>query len=309
MQKLFSIVTLLLVLFFGLEATSAQVQKRMVAVTVDDLPSNAGEYPVMKQINDRLLAALKAHRVPAIGFVVGSRLEAAGQTALRTNILRQWLNDGHDLGNHSFSHVAIDRVAFPAYAADVVRGEQVLTTLLTEKGRKLKYYRHTQLRTGPTEEYRRQLSEFLAGRGYTVAPVTVDNNDYVYSIAYSRVKAKGDKKLAKKVADDYLRYMESVFEHFERLSTEFLGYEVRQTLLIHANEINADHFGGLAERLTKRGYEFVTLDEALKDHAYAMPEAQSKKGISWLHRWMLAKGLTIKEEPSQPEWITKLAQY
>jgi hypothetical protein len=45
------------------------------------------------------------------------------------------------------------------------------------------------------------------------------------------------------------------------------------------------------------------LREALKDEAYKLPEAQSKRGLSWLHRWMLAKGLPMKEEPGEPNWL------
>ncbi len=36
------------------------------------------------------------------------------------------------------------------------------------------------------------------------------------------------------------------------------------------------------------------------------PDAQAKTGLSWLHRWMLAKGLEMRPEPSEPEWIAEL---
>jgi hypothetical protein len=55
-----------------------------------------------------------------------------------------------------------------------------------------------------------------------------------------------------------------------------------------------------------RGYKFVSLEEALKDPAYSLPDAQVTKGLSWLHRWMLAKGDKIKPEPNVPEFISVL---
>jgi len=58
--------------------------------------------------------------------------------------------------------------------------------------------------------------------------------------------------------------------------------------------------------LRKRGYKFITLEEALTDEAYELPEVQSNRGLSWLHRWMLAKGLEMKEEPTQPAFINEL---
>lgn len=308
-QKLAAAGVIVLAVFALVSAQENQSERRTraVAVTFDDLPATHGEYAVMKRVTDGLLQKLKVENVPAIGFVTEFRLGGGGaEVRRRTALLKQWLDAGHDLGNHSYSHIAIDQVPFEQYAADVIKGETITRGLLEEKGRKLRYYRHTQLRTGPTQEYKMKLSAFLANRGYTVAPVTVDNNDYIYAVAYSNAKRAGNAALQGKIAADYICYMEEVFEHFEKLSSDFLGYEVKQTLLLHANEINADHFDKLAQMLRRRGYSFITLDEALQDPAYRLADAQSKRGLSWIHRWMLAKGLPIREEPLQPDWINKL---
>lgn len=282
--------------------------KREVAVTFDDLPATHGDYVGMKYITDNLLAKLIAAKVPTIGFVNEQKLSVAGEEDKRILLLKSWLDAGFDLGNHTYSHIYIDQATFDEYAADLIRGETVTRKLLQEKGKALTYFRHTQLRTGPTVEYKKKLADFLAKRGYIVAAVTIDNNDYVFAGAYSNAKRSGDRNLQNKVALTYIGYMESVFDHFEKLSQKFLGYEVKQILLLHANEINADHFDKLAQMLRKRGYKFITLDEALTDKAYKLPEAQSRRGISWIHRWMLAKGLPMKEEPPHPDWITKLSQ-
>ena len=295
-------------MFFFAIAACAQTKQREVAVTFDDLPATHGDFAKYKHITDSLLAKLATQKIPAIGFVNESKLFVGGETEKRTALLKQWLDAGHDLGNHTYSHIAIDNATFEQYTADLIRGETVTKRLLAEKGKQLKYYRHTQLRTGPTEEYRQKLGNFLSKRGYTVAPVTVDNNDYLFAVAYSRAKEKGDKALQDKLVTAYIEYMEKVFEHFENLSQEFLGREVKQTLLLHANEINADHFDKLAQMLKRRGYKFITLEDALQDEAYKMPEAQSRRGLSWLHRWMLAQGKPLKEEPIQPDWVSELTR-
>lgn len=285
-----------------------QAKQREVAVTFDDLPATRQPENLAHQtyVTNELLAKLKAEKVPAIGFVNEYRMFHYGEMDERVELLKKWLDVGHELGNHTFSHIAINNATFEEYTEDLIRGETVTRMLLEQKGKKLKYYRHTQLRTGPTEEFRLKLAEFLKNRGYTVAPVTIDNNEYIYTIIYSRAKATGDKGLQEKIVKSYVEYMESVFEHFENLSQEFLGREIKQTLLLHANEINADHFDKLAAMMRKRGYKFITLEEALKDEAYKLPEVQSMRGLSWLHRWMLAKGLKMKEEPLQPEWVNEL---
>lgn len=298
------------VLWFGLVLgfTAAAEPAREIAVTFDDLPAVEGTLAQQRDVTRKLLASLRAHGVPAIGFVNEGKLFVRGEMDARTALLRQWLDAGHRLGNHTFSHVDITQVRADAYMDDVVRGETVTRMLLAERGEKLRYFRHTQLRTGPTEAYRSQLNAALAARGYVTAPVTIDNNDYLFNRAYVLAGGRRDAAMQKKLAAEYLAYMEGVVAHFETLSDRFLGRPMKHTLLLHANDLNADHFGALASMLKRRGYRFITLDEALTDPAYQLPEAQSTRGISWLHRWMLARGSGMDEEPAEAPWVRELAR-
>ena len=281
-------------------------QRREVAVTFDDLPTPYGGLEEMRRVTARLLESVKRNGVPAVGFVNERKLLVRGEMDARTELLRAWLDAGLELGNHTFSHINLQKAPLEDYKDDVARGETVTRLLLAERGMKLRYFRHPFLFTGATPEYKRGLAEFLAGRGYTVAPVTVDNGDYIFAKVYSEARKRGDAGTAGRVADAYVPYMESVFGHFERLSAETFGREVRQTLLLHANEINADRFDELAAMLKRRGYAFVTLEEALKDPAYAEPDALYKNGISWLHRWRMAKGLPTRWEPEAPKFVDEL---
>jgi hypothetical protein len=78
-------------------------------------------------------------------------------------------------------------------------------------------------------------------------------------------------------------------------------------LLLHANELNADYLDRLVGMLKGRGYNFIGLDQALQDPAYDRPdEYVGPRGLSWLHRWALADGLQVKEEPREPAWIRDL---
>src|SRR5256714_1152387 len=279
---------------------------REVAVTFDDLPSPHGDLEDMRRITTRLLGSVKRNRVPTIGFVNEAKLYRRGEIDARTELLRAWLDAGFELGNHTFSHINLQRATLAEYEEDLVRGETVTRMLLAERGRKLRYFRHPFLFTGTTPEYKKGLSDFLAARGYTVAPVTVDNNDYVFADVYYKARKRGDAETARRVAAAYVPYMESVFEHFERLSAETFGREIKQTLLLHANEINADHFDELAAMLRRRGYKFVTLEEALRDPVYEEPDALYKSGVSWIHRWRAARGLQQKWEPRSPKFVDDL---
>src|SRR2546421_4663930 len=204
---------------------------REVAVTFDDLPSPYGDLEDMRRITARLLESVKRNRVPTIGFVNEAKLYRRGEMDARTDLLRAWLDAGFELGNHTFSHINLQKAPLAEYEDDVVRGETVTRMLLAERGMKLRYFRHPFLFTGTTPEYKRGLADFLVSRGYTVAPVTVDDDDYVFAKVYFDAKKRGDTATARRVADAYVPYMESVFEHFERLSVETFGREIRQVLL------------------------------------------------------------------------------
>ena len=290
----------------GQDKSLNQSAARAVAITFDDLPATHGGYETMSDTTKRLLASITSNRVPAIGFVNEGKLFHRGEIDRRTELLQMWLDAGLELGNHTFSHVYIDQVPLSKYQEEVIRGETVTRMLLNRRGMRLRYFRHTQLRTGPTPEYKAALDRFLAERGYTTAPVTIDNQDFMFADIYSRAKARGDRETMKRVGAAYVPYMEQVFEFFERLSADFLGYEVKQVLLLHANELNADYFDDLVGMMRKRGYAFITLEEALKDKAYSLADAQATRGLSWIHRWMIAKGHRMRPEPGEPEFITAL---
>lgn len=286
---------------------------RTVAVTIDDLPGPSAamirnDPATLAAMTRQLLAALAAHQVPAVGFVNAGKLEVDGEgeaeRAARVDVLRLWTAAGLELGNHTYSHPSLNRTELPAFEADLERGEPVLRTLLAEHGRRLRYFRHPFLQVGLELSKRRAFEADLAARGYIVAPVTVDNDEYVFAAVYADARRRGDDERAARVSSDYLDYMERVFAFVEEVSGRLLGREVAQTLLIHANTLNAETFDRLATRLERRGYRFVSLETALADPAYGLPDDYvGGWGISWLHHWELTAGRRRSPAPDPPAWI------
>ena len=56
------------------------------------------------------------------------------------------------------------------------------------------------------------------------------------------------------------------------MAQRLIGYEPKQILLLHGNQLEADHIGDLIELMKKRGYRFITLEDALSDKAYSQPD-------------------------------------
>lgn len=300
-----------ILLFLLLAAAPSPTPSRAVAVTVDDLPCNpkeGGSAAEQVAINRDLVRVLRAREIPAVGFVNEVRLHTDGAVdPARVAALTPWLEGGLELGNHTFSHPSLHRTPLPAYLEDVARGETVLRGLLGARGGELRWFRHPFLQTGRDLETRAAVEDFLARRGVRVAPVTIDNAEWIFASAYLQA---GARKRAR-IADAYLAYMEAKTDYWERQSVALFGREIPQVLLVHGNHLNADHFDRVAAMLLRRGYRFVTLERAVSDPAYRSEDRfTGAAGISWLHRWALTKGgkdLLLAGEPKAPPWVLAAA--
>ena len=309
----------LAILFFLLVFTGAafsvfgQKTQRFIAVTIDDLPvvSTRRDLKNRQEITRKLLAHITKAKVPAIGFVNENKLYTnEKRDEAQIDLLRSWLNANLELGNHTFSHVNIANVPLEKYKDEILKGEIITRVLLQAMGMKPRYFRHPFLWTGLSLETKSDLGKFLDEHGYTIAPVTIDNSDWIFARAYDNAFDRGDEKLMKQIGAAYVPYLDAKMDYWERQSVRIFGREIKQILLIHANFINSDYFDDLAKMLKKRGYKFVSLEEALKDEAYKLPDNFVRRnGISWLHRWALDKGRenVLPDEPKTPDFVLKAA--
>jgi peptidoglycan/xylan/chitin deacetylase (PgdA/CDA1 family) len=294
-------------------ATTAETPaspQRAVALTFDDLPviSTTADTAIQWSVTNGILNALRAAQAPAIGFVNEGKLGAGGVRVARTRMLHAWIDAGHDLGNHSYSHPDLNSTPLDEYTADIVRGEDVTTRL---RGAAPAFFRHPFLHAGNDSAKKAGLEQFLAGRGYRVAPVTIDNSEWVFARAYDNALDSGDSTLARRVADEYVTYMDTVFGFYEAQSRAIVGREIPQILLLHANRINGDHLGELVAMMRRRGYRFITMEDALRHDAYDRTDAYvGPAGITWLHRWALTDDLDrsiFRGEPEVAEFVEEAA--
>lgn len=279
---------------------AAPAPLRAVAITIDDLPRGGDKGPrdfaALTAMTARLLQPFREQRIPVTGFVNAGRYPD-DDTGLR-KLLEQWLDAGAQLGNHSYSHFDLNDVPLAQYTADITRGEEPLRSVLAAHGQKLVYFRHPYLHVGATSETKQGLAQFLKAHGYITAPVTIDDADYAWAASYLRAEDRD------RAARGYVPYMESVVAFFEQRAVEVFGREFPQILLIHANQLNADQMPQLLEMFRRRGYRFVSLEEALRDPVYGSAENYvGRGGFSWIHRWSRVRGLPNKAEPDAPDWV------
>lgn len=313
-MKLISKLVVLLCALFSVSMLTFAADKpdRQVSITIDDLP--AASAPTMSaaeitQMTTKLLTTIRDQKVPVVGFVNEKKLYKLGEVDERINALKMWLDYGFELGNHTYSHASLNKTPLAAWEEEVMRGETVTSMLMAQHKMKLRYFRHPYLDTGRDPETRRQAEQFLTQRGYRIAPITLDAWDWMYATVYEDAKKRGDAALEKKLVDSYLDYSNQVFAYAEQFSTRLLGYEPKQILLIHGNQLEADHIAELFDVFRKRGYRFITLEDALSDSAYGLPDTYvGEEGTGWLDHWAITMGKIPQGQPQFPQWVIDLAK-
>jgi peptidoglycan/xylan/chitin deacetylase (PgdA/CDA1 family) len=280
---------------------------RQVAVTIDDLPAGmADRLPAadITALTTKLLTTLRDQKIPVVGFVNEKKLYKTGEVDERIKALQMWLDYGFELGNHTFSHASLNQIELKDWEDEVIQGESVTRMLLAPRKMKLRYFRHPYLDTGRDLLTRRQAEAFLVGRGYRIAPITLDGWDWMFAGLYEDAKKRSDADLQGKIVKEYLAYHDAVFAYSEQLSAKIVGYEPKQILLLHASNLEADHIGELLDVLRKRGYRFVTLEDALSDPAYSLPDTYvGEEGTGWLDHWAITQGKIPQGAPQFPQWV------
>jgi len=255
-----------------------------------------------------LIQELKEHKVPAIGFLTGSMVSDGEKLfPVRANIAKLWIDAGFELGLGGFKHIWLYHTPADEYIANIEKNEAVAKQLIGETGSQPRHFSYPYLNTGRTVEDKAKVEAWLASRGYTSVKYTFDNNEWMYSYAYDMARNDNDVNTMKEIREAYLDYMSRMFDHYEAYSQELFGRDIPQTMVLTPSRLitdTADEFFAMA---AKRGYTFITIDEAQSDPAYKTKEDfTGEAGISWFERWQMAKGRPLLKEPGVDQTVERI---
>ncbi len=286
--------------------------EHLVALTFDDLPfvNNGNENPDRyRQRMGTLSRYLKANAIPAVGFVNELRLYRGGKLdRAAKGVLEEWLDNGLELGNHTYSHSSLHVLPPSRFEAEVIDGEKITRQLVAQRGARLKYFRPPYLHVGLTPEMRHDAEALLKRLGYQVAPVTININDWSFAAAYEKLLAKDKSPQRERLLQAYLAHISESLAYAERLSRELFGRSIRHVAGLHANSLNTDNIDAIAKHMRRQGFRFISLDEALRDEAYtSLDTYHGPRGESWLYHWAVSVGLHPIDEPKVPDFVKRLA--
>jgi hypothetical protein len=255
-----------------------------------------------------LIEKLKSHKVPAIGFVQGGLISDGDKLfPARANIVRLWRDAGFEIGIGGFKHIWFSSTPYGDYVANVVKNETIVKKILDETNQEIRHFSYPFLNNGGNLEDKTKFEGWLKDRNYRFVPYTFDNDEWLYSFAYDYARNNNDINSMKLVRDEFVEYMQKMLTYYEEYSLDMFQREIAQTMVLTPSRLVADSSDELFGMFEKRGYAFVSMDEALADEAYQTPERLTgNSGISWFKRWASKQGKLLREEPKVSEEVARI---
>ena len=200
-----------------------------------------------------------------MGLVIWGNVKTGADRVL----LRRWLVAGHELGNHSASHLDLTTTASDTYISDVEAGRAGLAGFLAaEDNRHVRFFRFPYLDEGETTAKLDAVRAYLARSGQRNLPVTIDDQDWEFEKPWVEARRKNDNKETERIGDEYQEALHVEIRDQEAKGDRLFGRTVPQILLLHANEVGAAQWDSLFTWLERRGYRFATADEVLADAVF-----------------------------------------
>lgn len=271
----------------------------VVALTFDDLPaaSNLPPGETRAGILTKLAAELNAsHLGGTYGFVNAIKLRdnEDAQKALQI-----WVNAGMNIGSHTWSHMSLSDNTAEFFEEDVVLNEPDLQWYA--ESRDWRWFRYPFLWEGDTLEKRRTVRTFLKERGYRIAQVTLDFEDYEWNSAYARCVAKQDKNAIEWLRRSYLDTATEYITLGRREEQIAFGHEIPNVMLLHATAFTTRMLPELIELLSKQGFGFASLPEVESNLDFSRdPDAPLRYGGTLPDQFMDSRHLpypTVQPKP------------
>jgi peptidoglycan/xylan/chitin deacetylase (PgdA/CDA1 family) len=239
---------------------------QQVAFTFDDLPAH-GALPAGQtrlQIANSILATLHdQHLPPVYGFINAAKVEKAPDDIA---VLKAWRAAGQPLGNHTYSHPALNERTPAEFEADIAKNEPILASLMP--GSDWRWFRYPFLWEGETLEKRHAVRTYLQQNGYHIAQVSLDFEDYLWNEPYARCVTKHDDQSIDSLRATYLSTADQYITVFREATHTLYGRDIPYVLLMHIGAFDAKMLPDLIDLFRRRGFTFTTLPDAMKDPAY-----------------------------------------
>jgi peptidoglycan/xylan/chitin deacetylase (PgdA/CDA1 family) len=273
-----------------------------IAITVDDLPVHQPFPPgvTANQVNDQMIAALRAANVPAIGFVNGVGTEQFPESM---QALKDWRAAGFPLGNHTWTHPHLSEMTIEQFEAEVAKGEPLLTELNGNED--WRWFRYPFLDEGKDAAQRVAARQVLAKHGYRIADVKMSFSDWAFTGAWARCSAAHDQNALQRLEQLYMESAKANLAVARETAHKLYGRDIPYVLLMHVSAMSAHMMPRVVDLYRKSGFRLVTIAEAERDPVYRAAIDLSLSPAPSDAERAKAKGVALSQAP---DVIAPLAQ-
>ena len=265
---------------YGGSGASSSASMPQLAITIDDptvLLETGMKWP---EANSRILKAIASRDVRAAVFVCGHRVDDSDGVKLVT----AWDQSSHMICNHTYSHLAYtERTSYADYAVDFLKNEKSIAGYRN----RTQMFRYPFLKEGDTAQKRDQFRALLKERGYRVGHVTIDASDWYVNQRYADRLAKEPKTQVGPYSDYLIAHLLDRAGFYRQLALDVLGRDIRHTLLIHYNALNALVLGDVMSAFERAGWQWIDASLAFEDPVFRSQPKTVPAGESLI--WALAK--------------------
>ncbi|MEX0275661.1 MAG: polysaccharide deacetylase family protein [Flavobacteriaceae bacterium] len=272
-----------------------------VAITIDDVP-NTSLYQ-SENYRSGILDKIDSLRIPVAIFINEGLLYKTDSVTKNFELLNRWVKSKNTtIGNHTFSHSRYSEVGYGHFHKDIEKGAYITRELIKKYGKKLTYFRFPYNDLGADSIQHVEIERFLRDMEYKSTPFTIESSDWMFNALYENYLHQKEYKKAEGIGSLYLSKTMEYFQFLDSLAIKKYGRKIPHIYLCHDNRLNTDFLIPLLSRLRQQGYNFIRLDEALKDSVYVQDDTYYKKwGISWLYRWMSSQRERMKWMGMEPD--------
>lgn len=256
-------------------------ERPQLALTMDDPTLMLSSVLKWQEASSRILKAIASKEVRAALFVCGRRVDEADGAKL----LSAWDQAGHMICNHSYSHLFYnnDRNGYAEFAFDFLKNEKVIAPYHN----RAPLFRYPFLKEGDTVEKRDRFRALLKERGYRVGHVTIDASDWYVSQRFVDRLSKEPKASFAPYRDYLIAHLLDRAKFYRQLALDVLERDIRHTLLVHFNVLNALVLPDVLNAFEAAGWQWIDASLAFEDPVFRSQPQTLPAGESLV--WALAK--------------------
>jgi peptidoglycan/xylan/chitin deacetylase (PgdA/CDA1 family) len=259
---------------------ASNAPRPQLALTLDDPTLTLGSILKWQEANSRILNAISAKGVRAALFVCGMRVDEADGGKL----LSAWDQAGHMICNHSYSHKFYgERTTYADFAVDFLKDEKVIAPYHNRTA----LFRYPFLKEGDTADKRDRFRALLKERGYRVGHVTIDASDWYVSQRFVDRLAKQPNAPIGPYRDYLIAHLLDRAAFYRQLALDILGRDIRHTVLMHFNPLNALVLPDVMNAFETAGWQWIDASLAYEDPIFRSQPQTLPAGESLA--WALAK--------------------